>query len=133
MHSGNPRTVGIWKRGTELKDAHVIYEGRRTNISISPMSISTGGKHFVLEYRAVSLDSRLLYVLDDKMKFRRLMLPSERSLAGFYQGFVILHIGVPGRNYLIGSCLAIHLSSENTHLVYRAEPQQSITLSFAST
>ncbi len=41
--SGYPRIAKMWKRGTKLEDAKVIYEGKQTDMSVSAIHDDTPG------------------------------------------------------------------------------------------
>src|ERR1700761_4100195 len=52
--SGSARTVRLWKRGTLVADAPVIYEGKPEDVLVAPAVFHTRAGNFALVMRAVS-------------------------------------------------------------------------------
>ena len=52
--SGYPRQVKLWKRGTQLKDAQLIFEGESTDVSSGSRVLRDGSESYVMINRAPS-------------------------------------------------------------------------------
>jgi len=63
--SGYPRIVKVWKRGTPLEEAETVFEGEKTDVSITGMRDSTPGYEREFVSRAITFWTSKLYWLKD--------------------------------------------------------------------
>ncbi|MCG6189936.1 prolyl oligopeptidase family serine peptidase [Maribellus maritimus] len=89
--SGYPRQVKIWKRGTELKDAKLVFEGEKDNMGVWGYTIPTQDKTYQLIMRYMTFYTAQYYVLE-KGKLVELELPDDIELAGIVNDMVILRL-----------------------------------------
>ncbi|QGY46234.1 prolyl oligopeptidase family serine peptidase [Maribellus comscasis] len=89
--SGYPRQVKIWKRGTELKDAKLVFEGEKDNMGVWGYTIPTQDKTYQLIMRYMTFYTAQYYVLE-KGKLVKLELPDDIELAGIVNDMVILRL-----------------------------------------
>ena len=60
--SGYPRIVKLWRRGTDLADAEVVFEGRPTDVSVSASADLAEGFETELVWRATDFYNSDLYL-----------------------------------------------------------------------
>ena len=63
--SGYPRIVKLWRRGTDLADADVVFEGRPTDVSVSASADLAEGFETELVWRATDFYNSDLYLRRD--------------------------------------------------------------------
>jgi prolyl oligopeptidase len=111
--SGYPRILKLWRRGTKIASAQTVYEGKITDVGVSPMVfrgpdgarafVARTASFFETEYRYVNRDGSL----------RDLPLPLSAVVRGVTKGNLIFTIRKPWRfgktEYARGSLLAMPL------------------------
>lgn len=109
--SGYPRIVKKWKRGTDIKDAELIYEGPENFMGIWGFSEYIDGKYLygVMAYETI-FTHNIHYMMDDKL--HEIAVPNDADLSGFYKGNIILTLQsdweIDGFNFPIGSIVSIN-------------------------
>ena len=89
--SGYPRMTKLWKRGTELKDAPVVYEGSVDSVSASAgRSFSIHGNQDYI-YEGTSFYTNVIYLLDGDKK-SKLVKPDNASWAGLYNNNIFVEL-----------------------------------------
>lgn len=68
--SGYPRTVRRWKRGTDLKDAAIVFEGSKEDISASGWVFELTKDHYVIGFQRQTdfYNTEMFALLDGEMK-----------------------------------------------------------------
>lgn len=89
--SGYPRQVKIWKRGTGLKDAQLVFEGSETDMGIWGYTVPTEKKTYQLIMRRTSFYSGSYHVIENG-KLIDLDLPDDIDLSGIFNDLVILQL-----------------------------------------
>jgi prolyl oligopeptidase len=89
--SGYPKQVKIWKRGTDLKDAKQIFEGKEEDMGIWGLTIPTKEKTYQLIMQKTSFYSGSYYAIE-KGELIKLDLPDDISLGNIFQKQVIFDL-----------------------------------------
>jgi prolyl oligopeptidase len=88
--SGYPRIVKLWTRGTKLTDAKSVFEGKKDDVGVWPMTFAApeGNKTFIS--RAVTFfDSETFFVQPDGSTVK-LPLPLSAEPKGYYKGYLLV-------------------------------------------
>ena len=107
--SGYPRIAKIWKRGTPLTEAKLVFEARPTDMSVYAWHVPTKGfeRHFVV--RARSFFTIETFLLDNSGQTRKVDVPDDAE-SGVYREWLTIRPRTPwtvgGRTYAAGSLLA---------------------------
>ena len=89
--SGYPKQVKIWKRGTELKDAKLVFEGSENDMGIWGYTIPTAKKTYQLIMKRTSFYSGSYYVIENG-KLIQLDLPEDIELSGIFNKQAIFQL-----------------------------------------
>lgn len=89
--SGYPKQVKIWKRGTDLKDAKQVFEGKEDDMGIWGYAIHSKEKVYQLIMQKTSFYSGSYYVIE-KGELIKLDLPEDISLGNIFQKQVIFEL-----------------------------------------
>jgi prolyl oligopeptidase len=109
--SGYPRIVKKWKRGTDLKDAEMIYEGPEDFMGIWGFSDFTDGKyqHGIMVYETFYKHSTY-YTVNDKLV--QLAIPEDAEISDDYKGNLILTLQsdweINNTSFPIGSIVSLN-------------------------
>lgn len=107
--SGYPRQVKLWKRGTPLAGARLVYEGRRTDMSISAGHDDTEGfeRDFVFHTIAFYNSEQFLLAADGSL--RKIDVPNDAT-ASVNREWLLVELRSPwavgGSTYPAGALLA---------------------------
>jgi prolyl oligopeptidase len=110
--SGYPRTTRLWKRGTPLAEATLVFQGAETDVSVGSYSIHTpeGRYDLVTQTPAFFRGSHYLTLGDRQVK---LDLPEDVSLQGVFKDHLLISLrsswAVGGHDYPQDALLAIDL------------------------
>ena len=83
--SGYPRKVKLWKRGTSLSQAKLVYQGGKTSVSSGGYTTRDGEQLFHLIYDSLSFYARDYFLYQDGEKIH-IPIPKDASFAGIYKG-----------------------------------------------
>lgn len=119
--SGYPRTVRLWRRGTDLEDAPVVFEGERGDVGVFSARIHDGDDHYDVITRAPSFFEREYHLFEDG-DTRRLTVPEDAELVGVIDGQLLVDLksewqvgdAVFGQGALVAGPLESFLSDEPT-------------------
>lgn len=106
--SGYPRIAKLWRRGTAIDNAEVVYEGSKDDMSISAAHDDAPGfeRNFVI--RAIAFYNNELYLRSDDGKLSKVDAPNSAS-KGVFQQHLLLKLRKPwevgGKTYQAGSLL----------------------------
>lgn len=108
--SGYPRQCKIWKRGTPLESATLVYEGQQTDMAVGAMHDDSPGfeRNFVSRNLAFYNDE--LYFLTDDLQLKKLDVPNSANKSVVHE-WLALELRDPwsvgGKDYAAGSLLVM--------------------------
>lgn len=106
--SGYPRVVKLWTRGSELKDAEVVYEGKPDDMYISASHDDSPGYQRNFVSRALAFYNNELLLRSDDGKLTKVDVPNSAS-KGVFQKYLLVELRkaweVGGKSYKPGSLL----------------------------
>ena len=108
--SGYPRIAKLWRRGTPLEEAEVLFEGEVSDVGVWAGSVDTAEERFTLIYHAPTFFESRIHILDDEGELHLLDLPLDAvpDLTGRH---LVVYLRSPwevgGRGFAQGSVLAI--------------------------
>ena len=107
--SGYPRIAKLWKRGTPLSSAQVVFEGRPTDMTVGAVFDDTKGFERHLVYRMPAFFKSELFVKGKDGKLQKVEVP-EDAKASAHREWLIIEPRSPwtvgGKTYAAGSLLA---------------------------
>ena len=139
--SGYPRLLKLWKRGTDLKEAPLVLEGKKTDM----MVYSYHFKHLKDQVTVVSRRDGFFtafYWLYENGKLKSLPLQKTAEILGFFHGSLIVSIKetwpVAGQSFPQGSLLAVDrkaggnekISKNHIQLLYTPDEKSAIDYTF---
>lgn len=89
--SDYPKQVKTWKRGTELKDANLIFEGKEQDMGVWGYTFATENKTYQLIMQKTSFYSGSYFVIE-KGELIGLDLPEDVDLSTIFNGLVIAQL-----------------------------------------
>jgi prolyl oligopeptidase len=108
--SGYPRIAKLWRRGTPLDQAHVLFEGDSIDVGVWAATIETPGRSFALVVLSPTFFETRIYVLQEDGTLLALDLPLDAQIELTGEDLVV-YLRSPweaeGRTYVQGSVLAI--------------------------
>ena len=126
--SGYARTVRLWKRGTAVADAPMIYEGKPEDVLVAPAVFHTKAGNFALVARAVSF-FQTEYLAVDGTHVRKLDLPLSADVKGMLDGALVATLREEyvkdGTHFAKGSLVAFQ-DGTSPQLIFAPGPRQSI-------
>ena len=135
--SGYPRIAKLWKRGTPLSAATVVFEGQHSDVGIGAARDVHQGRTVDMVSRNMTFFSSEVYILegDKGEKTERLEKPDDAEVS-FFQDFVLIQLRSDwteaGTTWPAGSLLAAPLASyragkRELQAVYTPAPNRSLT------
>ncbi len=107
--SGYPRVAKLWKRGTKLTDAEIVYEGKQTDMSIAAMHDDSPGFERNFVNRNLAFYNDELFLRSDDGKLTKIDAPNSANKSVFHQ-YLAIELRDPGTvegvTYKAGSLLA---------------------------
>ncbi|HDP95362.1 MAG TPA: S9 family peptidase [Candidatus Aminicenantes bacterium] len=136
--SGYPRIVKLWKRGTPLAEAEIVFQGEKTDMSVGAYYDDTKGyeRHFV--YQTPAFYKNRVFLRQDDGKLVRIEVPEDAN-AGVHRQWLMVTLRsawqTGGSTYPSGSLITIKFSDfmqgkRNFSLLY--EPAENNSLSGTS-
>lgn len=108
--SGYPRTVKLWRRGTALADAPLVFAGEATDVSVNGYVTNEPGYHREFIRRAITFYTSETF-LHEAGKLTKLELPLDAQ-PGTYRDQIIVELRsawtTGGRTYPAGALLAMN-------------------------
>jgi prolyl oligopeptidase len=112
--SGYPRQVLIWRRGTPIDDATLVFDGERSDVSVAAVRIWDRTRWYDVVLRAPDFFRREYHLYRDG-RCERLDVPDDAELVGIVSGQVLLTLKsdwrVGGRKLPQGALVAAALES----------------------
>ncbi len=128
--SGYPRIVKIWKRGTPLEEAGLLYEGVKEDVAVRSYVDQDGGAAHPFVTRSVSFFETEYHYAPDASAPVKLPLPLNADISGVIDGRAIFFLREPWRHqdkdYAEGTVVAYDLKSGAAEPVFAATGQQSV-------
>ncbi len=138
--SGYARTVRGWRRGTELADAPIIFEGKTTDVGVWPAVVYDGDQGYQFIVQSDSFYTRNWYILDANNQTQQLALPRDISFAGLINGQAIFDLKSDwqpaAQNFKQGSLIAIDFQqflAGSTAFELIMEPAANMSISSINT
>jgi prolyl oligopeptidase len=112
--SGYARQVKLWKRGTPLKDAQLIFEGNDTDVSVGGSLMRDGDKSYISLYQGMTFYTNKSFIYENG-KAIKLDLPQDASFQAVLNDNAIIELKsdwiVDGVTYKVGSIINMHFPS----------------------
>ena len=106
--SGYPRIVKLWRRGTELSAAEVIYEGESTDMYISASHDDSPGFERNFVSRTLAFYNTELFLHTEDAVLKQIDAPNSANKSVFHE-YLLLELrdpySVDGKSYAAGSLL----------------------------
>jgi len=107
--SGYPKKAKIWERGTELKDAKLVFEGAETDMGIWGMSEIKEHKTYRIIIQRTSFYTGSYYVIENDQLIKA-DLPEDIQISGIFNDLVILQLKsdweIGGKTFKQGSVIS---------------------------
>jgi len=132
--SGYPRISKIWKRGTPMSEAKVLFEGKEKDLGIWSSAINTPERQYIIVYQALTFYTSNVYVMEND-KLIKLDVPEDASMQGIFKGQMLLELksdwNVIGNKYKQGALLSIDYNKflkgdRNFNLIYQPSERSSL-------
>ena len=108
--SGYPNQVKIWKRGTPLESAQLIFEGDKTDVSSGGYLIRDGNDKYVAIYRGNTFYTSEKYIRQND-KLIKLDLPADASLNELFKNQLLIELksdwNVNNKTYKQGTLISL--------------------------
>jgi len=89
--SGYPRMAKVWNRGTDLKEAELLYEGKTDDMGVWGFVINTQERQYRLIERALTFYTFQTYVKEDG-ELIKLDIPEDSEVGGFFKNQMFIHL-----------------------------------------
>ena len=113
--SGYPRITKLWKRGTPLKSAETLLEGKTEDMGVWPMNLHTPDVNLVGVVKYMSFYTHEYYLRKADGSLFKLPIQNSASLNEFYKGRFLISLREKwehqGQTYAQGTLLAIDANS----------------------
>ena len=111
--SGYPKQVKLWKRGTLLKDAQLIYEGNSSDVSDGGYVLRDGSKSYTVVYQGLTFFTSKGFVLENN-KLIELDLPEDANANGILNNQFLIQLKsdwtVNSTTYKSGTLLSLNFT-----------------------
>ena len=138
--SGYPRISKIWKRGTPISKAKILFEGNEKDLGIWGSAEYTVKRTYIIVYQAITFYTSNKYVLEDG-KLIKLDIPEDASLQGIFRDQMLVELksdwNVAGNKYKQGALISVDYNNflngdQNFDLIYEPDDRSSL-VSISST
>ncbi|MBT8053394.1 MAG: prolyl oligopeptidase family serine peptidase [Gammaproteobacteria bacterium] len=89
--SGYPRITKIWKRGTPLSEAKVIYEGRKEDIGVFSYQVHTPERDYPIVIVAPTFFTNVIYLMHDG-ELKKIDIPEDSNLETIFQNQLLISL-----------------------------------------
>ena len=133
--SGYPKQVKIWKRGTDLKDAQLIFDGKTDDMGIWGYTFHTKDRLYQFITQRTSFYSGMYYFIENG-ELIKIDVPEDISLSGIFKNQVIFDLksdwNIGGNAFKQGDMVSISydglINGKTTYqLIVRPDERSSIT------
>ena len=112
--SGYARQVKLWKRGTLLKDAQLIFEGETTDVSSGGYTLRDGDKKYLIVNRGPTFYTSKAFFWENE-KLTEIDIPADANANGLLNNQLIISLksdwNVNGTIYKQGSVISANFTS----------------------
>ena len=131
--SGYPRTIREWKRGTKLEDAKLVFEGQKTDVSVSSKYYRDGPCRYEVYHRAITF-----YTYENYFKVNGELVKiqaQEDAEVDTYHDHLLFLIKTDWGKFKAGSLLAIPFDAmiQQQADIVQAENEKHVTVLFEPT
>lgn len=142
--SGYPRMIKLWKRGTQLSAAKLLFEGSMTDVWARPMTLHHGSQKLLVISRGIDFFNSEEFVVDMKTtQLKKIPKPNDAELEGYFANQLIYSLKTPwnieGQSWAAGDVIAMKesaigqkIQSSDIVKIFSPNKQQSV-LSVATT
>lgn len=137
--SGYSNQVKLWKRGTDLKEANLIFEGDLSDVGSGGGVLRESDKKYIMVRRGITFYTRETHIWHNE-KLVKLDIPDDSAMSGLLNNQLILNLKsdwtVGGSTYKQGAIISLNMDdllvgNHNTQLIY--EPDEFSSISGIST
>ncbi|MBY0315726.1 MAG: prolyl oligopeptidase family serine peptidase [Bdellovibrionales bacterium] len=137
--SGYPRIVKLWKRGTPLDSAKMIYEGAMTDVWARPIAVDQGKKRVLLVSRGIDFFNTEDFVVDVKTaSYKKIPKPTDAEFEGYFADQFLYSVKSPwniaGTTYNSGDVIGLkeavagkEVGPQDILKIFTPTPNQSVT------
>jgi prolyl oligopeptidase len=139
--SGYPRQTKLWKRGTLLKNAQLIYEGDSTDVAAWSGMLRDDKKNYIMVTKAITFfTTKNMIWMDNKMI--TLDVPEDCSVKGILQNQLIVHLKsdwtVDSKTYKTGTLITLNFTellkgNKDIYVIVAPDKFSSLSESYATT
>jgi len=108
--SGYPRIVKVWKRGTDLDQATLLYEGKKDDMGVWGYVINTPERQYRLVRRALTFYTTEIYV-EENSDLIKLNIPEDCNVGSFFKNQMLIQLksdwDINDRTYPQGALISI--------------------------
>ena len=137
--SGYPTQTRLWKRGTLLKDARLLYEGQKSDVSISGGVWRDGAKSYIAVFRSMTFFTSMVMIWSEN-KLIQLDLPADCSIRSIFKNHLIVQLksnwAVNGKTFNSGAVLSLvftELLKGNKDIQLIIEPDKNSSIAEITT
>ncbi|MEE8041951.1 MAG: S9 family peptidase, partial [Pseudomonadales bacterium] len=109
--SGYARTVRLWKRGTPLGAAKLVFEGDETEVGPVPAVVHRPEGNYVFVVNRPKFFHQQLHLVNDEGEARRLPLPDDFDFRGVLDGRLLGLLRSDWQGYVSGSLVSVPVDS----------------------
>ncbi len=133
--SGYPRQIKLWKRGTSIDDAKLIYEGDTTDVGDWGGVLRDGSKAYTYISRALTTFSRQYFIWKNE-KVIPLQIPEDCEVQSILNNQLVIQLKsdwkVNDKTYLNGTLLSLNFTdllegNRNIHTIFEPDEFSSIS------
>lgn len=131
--AGYPRMPVLWKRGTKLADAEVLYKGESDSVSAGAYKMYTLNSSVTMLYENRAFHNTAHFLLDSSGKRHLLNLPVDTKILGYLNRKLFIQLrsdwSLPGKAFKKGSVLEQELAAvvaQKSDYTVLFEPTNSI-------
>ena len=108
--SGYPRIAKIWKRGTPLKEAKTVFEGKEKDIGIFGGVQNSPERQYVIIFRSITFYTSNVFIMEND-KLIKLEIPEDADFHGFFKNQMLVELKsdwvIKGRTYKQGALISV--------------------------
>ena len=132
-NSGYARTVKVWKRGTPIASATLLYEGTKEDVLVAPMVFHTKEGNFPFVVRAVSFFESEYFAVENgpgnKITTRKIDMPLSADVKAMIDGALIAVLRQDyekdGTKFPKGALVAFR-DGQRPQVIFAPNPRQSV-------
>ena len=132
--SGYPRMTKILKRGMDLSEAELVYEGKENDMGIFGYVQDTPERQYVMVYRYMTFFTSQVYILE-KNSLIQLEIPEDAQFDGFFKNHMLVELKsdwtIGDKTYKQGSLIGLDYDqylkgSRDFKVIYEPDERSSL-------